>query len=138
MVQAQRAAQRLLDTEAAAAADALGSTSSNGVHSEHGLLEILSREVYDLSLVGMWRVHRMCKAPQGLSSWGLDLLLDQVSQARHDMPGSTYASTGMMPQTRPLLPACRDIMSSACLQQCPRPARFAKRQHMLTLAFRYL
>lgn len=50
-------------------------------HGQHeGVVDLLSKAVYDLGLAGMWRVHRMCKTPQGLASWALELLEEQASQ----------------------------------------------------------
>ncbi|KAK9804076.1 hypothetical protein WJX73_003050 [Symbiochloris irregularis] len=72
--EAQRATQAFLDSEGADA-------SMDGHGQPEGIVEQLSRAVYDLGLAGMWRVHRMCASPQGLASWALELLEEQASQA---------------------------------------------------------
>ena len=47
-----------------------------------GLQRLLhsARAAFALALMGMGRVHQLCTAPHGLSTWALELLHEQASQ----------------------------------------------------------
>lgn len=88
--QAQKAAQALLETDAGSA------------DGQQSILGQLSKAMFDLSLGSMWRVHRMCAAAQGLSSWALELLLEQAEQVccsphmRHCIPIMPHGRTALL------------------------------------------